>query len=260
MTDMQLGKLPARREAYRLKLADYLDPAIVLPTIPQNFGHYSLVSNYGVLANNSVGCCVISGGLHETQLWNAEVARTVPMSDVCAIQNYTAITGYDPSQTAADGSNPTDQGTDVQVSAQWRVTNGLTDAAGQVHKVAAFVFVNPQNLSELKAAAYIFGAIGLGFDFPDTAMKQFERGQPWAPVAGAKSLGGHYVTLAGWAQDFGIGITWGQRQRITAPFIQEYADEAIAYLSMEMLNQHTKSPEGFDLAALRADLVDVEAN
>ncbi len=256
---MKLGKKPARREAYKLRFADYVDTAAVLPRVPANFGHYPLISSYGVLGNDFVGDCVIAGGLHEVMIWNAEQARAVPVSDTCAIENYTAITGYDPAQTNAQGDNPTDQGTDVQAAAQYRIKHGLVDDAGVAHRVAAYVFVDPQNLAEVKTACYLFGAIGLGLDFPDSAMTQFKHGQVWRPVAGAHSLGGHYVTLAGWNHGAGVGITWGQRQLMTAAFIEEYADEAIAYLSLEMLDRQQKSPEGFDVAALRADLARLEA-
>lgn len=257
---MKLGKKPARPEAYKLRLADYLDTAAVLPTIPTNFGHYPLVSSWGVLGNDVVGDCVIAGDLHQTMVWNAEQARTVPVSDACAIQNYSAITGYDPSQTDPQtGDNPTDQGTDVQEAAQWWIKQGLIDAAGRIHKIAAYVSVDPHNIDELRAATYLFGSVGLGLDFPDSAMQQFQRGQAWVPVVGAQSLGGHYVPVLGFRGDNAIGVTWGELQLITAPFITERADEAIACLSLEMLNRHTKSPEGLDVVALRADLVALEA-
>lgn len=257
---MRLGKKPARREAYKLRLADYLDTAAVLPRVPPSFGHYALISNYGVLANDSVGDCVIAGGLHETMLWNAAQARSVSVSDECAIANYTAITGYDPSQTDANGDNPTDQGTDVTDAAKWRITNGLIDARGRAHKIAAFVGVDPQNLAELKAAAYIFGAVGVGLELPSSAMSQFAHGLPWTPISGSHSLGGHYVPMVGWSDGYAVGVTWGQQQLMSPQFLGDFADEAIAYLSLEDLNRHQKTPEGFDLNALRADLVALEAN
>jgi hypothetical protein len=256
---MRLGKKPARLDRYKLRLSDYLVES-KLPPVPPTFGHYGLVSNYGVLANDSVGDCVIAGALHETQIWNATQARTVPVSDACAIANYSAITGYDPTQTDSNGNNPTDQGADVGEAARWRIAHGITDAAGRVHKIAAFVFVNPHNLIELRTAAYLFGAVGLGFDLPDSAEEQFAHSMAWTPVPGARSLGGHYVPLVGWNSGFGIGITWGERQAISPGFIRDYADEAIAYLTAEDLNRHQKSPEGVDLAALRADLVALEAH
>jgi hypothetical protein len=209
---MKFGKKPARLESYALHFADYMDPRIMLPQVPANFGHDGLISDYPMLANDTVGDCVIAGGLHETQVWNAEGGRTVQMSDACAIKNYSAITGYDPTRTAADGTNPTDQGTDVTAAAQWRITNGLVDAVGATHKIGAFVFVNPLSLVELRTAAYIFGAIGIGLDFPQSAMEQFGEGLPWTVVPASPSLGGHYVPLVGWRNGFAVLVSWGREQ------------------------------------------------
>lgn len=255
---MRLGKRPARLYGYKLFLADYLDHR-VLPVPPVNFGHDRLVSNFPMLKNDAVGDCVIAGGLHETQVWNAEMARTVPVSDACALKNYSAITGYDPALTQPDGSNPTDQGTDVQDAAKWRITKGLTDAAGGVHKISAYVYVDPRNIPELRIATYLFGAIGLGIDFPRSAMEQFDEGMPWSPVPGSPSEGGHYVPVLAWRHGYAVAVTWGKEQLITPQFIQQRADEAICYLSPEMLNGQHKTPEGFDLTALRADLAALEA-
>lgn len=256
---LKLGKRPAQLEKYKLRLVDYLDQT-VLPVPPQNFGHDRLVSNYGVLGNDAVGNCVIAGGLHETMIWCAEAGHTVPVSDSCAIANYTAITGYDPTQTAADGSNPTDQGADVQAAAKWRIRQGLTDAKGGVHKISGYVFVDPRNMRELRTAVYLFGAVGLGLDFPQSAMEQFHEGLPWTVVPGSPSEGGHYVSLAGWRNGYAVVVTWGKEQLVTPQFIQHRADEALVYLSPEMLNGHQKTPEGFDLSALRADLAALEAH
>lgn len=255
---MKLGKKPAQLAGYKLMLADYLDHA-VLPIPPLNFGHDKLVSKWGVLGNDTVGDCVIAGGLHETMIWNAEAAHTIPVSDACALVNYSAITGYDPTQTAADGTNPTDQGTDVQDAAKWRIRTGLLDAKGAAHKIAAYVFVNPRDIRELRIAAYLFGAVGLGLDFPQSAMEQFDEGHPWSIVPGSPSEGGHYVPLVGWRNGYGVGVTWGKEQLITPQFIQHRADEAICHLSLEMLNGQHKTPEGVDMTALRADLAALEA-
>jgi hypothetical protein len=256
---VKLGKKPARLGAYKLHLADYLDP-LVLPQVPVNFGHENLIADYQVLANDSVGDCVIAGALHETMIWGAESGRTVRVSDSCAIENYAAATGYDPAQVQPDGSNPTDQGADVQAVAQWRIRPGIHDAGGVVHTIAGYAFVNPRSVTDIRTAAWLFGAVGIGFDLPASAMTQFDEGLPWTTVPGSPSLGGHYVPLVGWWSGYGVGITWGRKQLITFEFIATHADEAIAYLSPDMLARPDgESPEGFDIAALRADLTALEA-
>jgi hypothetical protein len=249
--EFRLGKLPARPDAVKLKMTRYLVPA-ELPKPPANFGHDAVVGNWQMLGNDTVGDCVIAGGLHETMLWTANGSVEATMSTAAAIKNYSAITGYRPSAGPV-GDNPTDQGTDMQVAASYRRRKGLVDAAGKRHKVGAYLAIDPGDLEQHFLAIYLFGAIGIGLNFPDSAMTQFRAGQPWTVVNGAKIEGGHYVS--GIARRGGnlIVVTWGREQVVDAGFLAKYNDESIAYVSAEYLRAG-KSPEGFDADQLNADL------
>ena len=92
--NFKLGKLPARPDAVKLKMTRYLVPA-ELPTPPANFGHDAVVGNWQMLGNDTVGDCVIAGGLHETMLWTANGSKQAKADTAAAIKNYSAITGYD---------------------------------------------------------------------------------------------------------------------------------------------------------------------
>jgi hypothetical protein len=83
-------------------------------------------------------------------------------------------------------------------------------------------------------------------------MDQFNHGQPWDVVPGAKIEGGHYIPLVAKRENLEV-VTWGALQQMTDAFYQEYCDEAWAYISVEDLKEN-KSPEGFDLEELQADL------
>src|SRR3954454_20075859 len=108
---MKLGKLPARKDAVRLKLRDYLDTT-VLPKPPKDFGHEDLVPGaWGMLGNSAVGDCVLAGAAHETMLWNAEAGKTVTFDDKSVLSDYSVITGYNPAEPNSD------HGTDMQVAA-----------------------------------------------------------------------------------------------------------------------------------------------
>jgi hypothetical protein len=72
-------------------------------------------------------------------------------------------------------------------------------------------------------------------------------------VPGAKIEGGHYIPLVGFDGTHFQVVTWGKVQPVDPEFLQTYMDEGIAYLSDEMLTAG-KSLEGFDQAALQADL------
>lgn len=264
----RLGLLPPRPESVKLKLADYFDHQSILPLIPPNYGHTSLITRWGMLGNGPdgdsadvpVGDCAIAGPEHVLMAWNAAGGNPVPpFTYSSTIEMYSAITGYDPSQTLADGSNPTDQGSDMTAVAQYWQTQGVKDATGNTHKIMAFLGLNPQDLMQIGAACYVFEAVGFGFNLPQSAEDQFEAGQPWT-VTDAPIVGGHFVPICGRQGGNYIGISWGAPVIITPDFLAKYGTMAIVYMSSrDMLNSKGASAEGFNIAQLTADLSDLEA-
>lgn len=246
MSNFKLGKLPARPGAVKLKFGNYVDVAALLPKVPKAFGHEGLISSWGMLGNDQVGDCVLAGGGHETMMWTKEGGVPANFSTANTISDYSAITGYNPTDPN------TDQGTDMEVAAKYRRTTGLLDANGKRHLVGAYLDLTPGNLNEHLLAAYLFGAVGIGIQFPGSAMDQFNAGKPWSVVKGAKIEGGHYIPIVAHRKNLVI-VTWGKTQEMTTGFFKKYNDESIVYLSTEMLS-NGKSPEGFDLATLQKDL------
>lgn len=242
---MKLGKLPARKDSIALKFAKY---GANLPTPPAKAGHYSLeAADWGLLGNDQYGDCVWAGAAHETMLWNKEANADVSFTPQSVLSDYSAVTGFNPNDPN------TDQGTDMQVAASYRRNTGVLDANGNRHQVAAYVAVAPGNVAELKQAVYLFGAIGIGIQFPDSAMTQFNSGKPWTVVRGAQIEGGHYVPAVGYDARYVYVVTWGRVQKMTWGFFKKYCDEAVAYVSTEALT-NGKSLEGFDAATLQQDL------
>lgn len=163
---------------------------------------------------------------------------------------YSAVTGY------VIGDDSTDQGSDVRQTLAWRRKTGLADATGKRHKIGAFLALEPGNMDHLVAAAYLFGAVGLGIEFPGSAMDQFNAGKPWSVVKGASIEGGHYIPLVARRSSTQLEIiTWGKVQKMTNDFYAKYCDEAWAIVPTEYLNPETgKSPEGFDQKTLNSML------
>lgn len=252
-TRYKLGKKPARPGAVKLRLSTYLNKS-VLPAIPPAFGHQAKVADWQMLANDRVGDCAIAGAAHETMLWCAEGGKPARFDDDSVLAIYSTATGYDPSQTDADGNNPTDEGTDPADFAEIRRTTGITDADGNLHKIGAYLALDQGSVSQLGAAMYLFSAVGIGLQLPDSAQDQFQAGEAWDPVPGSTIEGGHYVTGVARDNDSNIAlVTWGALQWMTPRFYMRYNDESLVYLSEEFL-QSGHSPEGFDLAQLQADL------
>lgn len=248
----KLGKLPAQRDLYKIKLVDYTTPT--LPKAPLVFGHYREVPcGWRMMGNDRVGDCVLAGAAHEHMLWSSEAGCVATFTDANVLGVYSAITGYDSGQTRPDGSNPTDQGTSVGDAMSYRRNTGIPDASGKIHKIAAFADIELGNLDLLATAAHLLSAVGIGVNFPSTAMDQFNRGVPWDVVPGARVEGGHYVPIVGrLANGNFLCVTWGKLQEITPRFLLEYCDEAIAIFSTDFL-VGGKSPEGLDAQTLIAD-------
>ncbi|WP_407308123.1 hypothetical protein [Desulfosporosinus sp. SB140] len=244
---MKLGKRPYIPSEKDLLYRNYR--GTTLPPIPASFGHQSLVSDWGMLGNDTVGDCVIAGSDHEAMLWTAEGSTEASFTVSNAISDYSAITGYNPNDPN------TDQGTDVRTALQYRQKTGTIDVSGKRHKIAAYLLLDQSNLlNELLESAYLFSAVGIGINFPDSAMDQFNNGQPWSVVRGSQIEGGHYIPVVGYDGSYIYCVTWGQVQKMTVDFLTTYCEEAWAILSQEFINGKGVSPEGFNLAQLQADL------
>jgi len=241
---MKLGKLPARKDAVKLKLSNYG----TLPVAPKSFKLFTTVSDWqGMLGNDRYGDCVWAGADHETILWNAERGQAVRFTEQNALSDYSAVTGFNPNDPNSD------QGTDMQQAASYRRKTGVTDASGKRHTVAAYLAITPGNKDELKQAIYLFSNVGIGIEFPDYAMYQFNAGKSWHLQRGGTIEGGHYIPAVGYDGRYVYVVTWGKVQKMSWGFFAKYCDEAIVYLSDEFLTG-ALSPEGFNLSALNNDL------
>ena len=94
--------------------------------------------------------------------------------------------------------------------------------------------------------------VGMGMSFPESPKDQFQAGKPWSVVPGPEPTEGHYVPIVAYRTHLEC-VTWGRIQRMTTSVFKKYCDEAWTILSPEMLRAD-KSPEGFDLAQLQADI------
>jgi hypothetical protein len=238
---LKLGKLPARPDAVKLKFSSYK----TLPTYPTSEKAVDLP--WQMLGNDTVGDCVLAGAGHETMAWNHEANKTVTFTDKSVLSDYSAITGYNPNDPNSD------QGTDMVVAASYRKKTGVVDANGVRHKVGAYVALTVGDTTQVKEAIYLFGAVGIGFQFPDYAMDEFNNGETWHLKTGGTIQGGHYVPAIGYSSRYLYVVTWGKLQRMTWGFYRKYSDESIAYLSPEFLTGG-QSLEGFNLPQLQTDL------
>ena len=256
---LKLGKLPATPP--KVMLRDYIVPDRLPPLPDGDFGHYPLVSNWGMLGNGpdpgnppsspgGVGCCAEAGPFHSLQLWNKMSGVDINCNAACTIAAYSQITGYDP-------KNPlTDQGSDVQAVAEYWRTQGLVDASGVNHKIDAYVALEPGNPEQLFHAMYLFNAVGIGVRFPMEWMNAFNAGVPWDVVAKPNIAGGHLITGVGRRGGMIPVVSWGRVHLLTVAGYQQFNDESFAYMDEDKL-VNGRDIDGFDLAQLKADLADI---
>jgi hypothetical protein len=263
---LALGAKPPRPGAVKLAFRDYINTS-VLATPPASFGHDRLVGpNWGALANaqtpdcpNPVGDCAIADALHQHLLWNTETGVDIPLSDECALENYAAVTGYTPMDTSGNpwppGENPTDQGTDVPELLKHRLTKGLVDAAGNIHKIGAAVALEPGDWEALIYAMYYFDGVTLGIAMSEDWMAAFSaHDYVWDAVPYPNIAGGHAITGVAFHDQLARIITWGTDEvGVTENGYRQASNQTFAVFSEERLKNGIDI-NGIDEEKLVADL------
>ena len=217
-----------------------------MPKLPSHFGHSSLLpSDIGMFGNDRLGDCAAAEAAHgvmlTSQLGGNPMAR---FTDKEVIAFYSAVTGYNPADPNSD------QGTDYRIMLDYLRKTGITDADGIVHKIGAYVLLEPGNLTELDQALYIFGNVPIGVEMPSSAMDQFNRSVPWDVVQGAQVEGGHAIGgIEKLSATKYLFTTWGRKQKVTKRFLEKYMTQAWAVVSPEAL-KGDKSAEGYDTIQL----------
>jgi hypothetical protein len=246
---LQLGLKPFQPDSVKLKFGTYFNIKN-LPPVPLSFGYGSRmgqqrIHEWGMLANDTVGDCVLAGAAHETMLFRADVGPEYPsFSNEAVLSDYSAITGYDP-------NNPdTDKGTDMQAAAAYRQKTGVIDADGVRHKIDVYAELN---MGDLALATFLFGAVGVGVNITQSAMDEFQQGEVWTQTGG-KVLGGHYIPCVGRnTRGNWLFVTWGRLHAATPRWLNVNMLGAIAYFSRERLSSEGLSPQGYDAATLNDD-------
>lgn len=246
-THCYFGLKPPRPDAVRFKLGNYLDFPAIKP--PRVFGFVTNKMSWGMLGNDHAGDCVVAGAAHETILWSHATRRpSVTFSDQNVLAEYAAASGWN-----GVPNDASDTGLDMELYAKRRRTIGLPDAQGALHKIVAYADVGV-DADHVAKATYVFGAIGLGFNLPESALQQFDAKKPWDYV-GSHIAGGHYTPCVGRNRAGNLlVVTWGVLQAVTVAFLTHYLDTAIAYISPEFLDASGETPRHFDRAALDANL------
>ena len=186
----------------------------------------------------------MAGRAHQTLRFELlEQSKVLPITDQDVLNEYFSETGGEDTGLVVSRSLRT-----------WRRRGWI--AAGKRYFAKAYARVNERALADVRAAIYADVGVGIGFTVTQSAMDQFDRGEPWDVVRDslgriydADVLGGHYVYLPAYHADGGFTcVTWGKRQKMTAAFFKHFVDEAWAIWDAN--NTSAKMNQIFDMAKL----------
>jgi hypothetical protein len=245
--NVKLGRAKpyARTEKPRLILEHYLDSS-ALPPPPPVVDRASEVASWPMYGNDRIGDCTCAAAGHMIQAWTCYAGSEVTLTEADVIGAYSAVSGYDP----ATGAN--DNGANEQDVLNYWLKTGIGG-----HKIAGFAqLASVDNLVLAKQALNIFGTLYLGINMPQSAMDQFNAGEPWSYAGDLNSIGGHAVPVQAWQTDVTGEIevvTWGRVQRMTRGFWWNYVEEAWVVFSGDWMTPKGVAVSGIDRAGLRAD-------
>lgn len=247
MTRFKLGLKEPTYSRDDLHFASYRTPAKI--TVPEDFGFYALVSNWGMDGNDEYGDCFPAGQDHAELVFPTLAGAPSPtITTPNTLADYFAMNGKKPGPAGSSS----DQGTDPRIGLNYHRQVGML-TAGVRRKIEAWTATEVGNLTELAEAAYLTGAAGIGINCPESAQDQFPTGF-WRVVSGSPIEGGHWIVCVGRKGGYYVCVTWGGIVLVTAAFLRKYMTFGAAIFSTEILSKLGESPSGLNALQLRADV------
>ncbi len=214
--------------------------------------------NYGMLANDQIGDCVIAAIYHAIMHMHKGAGKPIPSPDVLTaltVKVYSAITGYVPGDPSSDnGTDPT------QAWTYWR-KHGVPwpDPSGAIseHKIIGSAQVLPHDGMNLKRGIYEFDCVGLSLNLPLAWQRMGvwdAGGDPASPQWQPGGWGGHEVLGVSYDTEHIAIITWGGVKLMTWRGWGTYGTLALCHLTRDQIASGGVSQTGVDLAALAVDL------
>lgn len=244
VTALKLGCNPSAPAALAsaLRLETYL-PA-KLPAPPPRW-HVRPGGSYPMLGNNEVGDCVAAAAGHMIEQWARREKRNVTFTTQEVLDWYYWLTGGPDT-----GLDP------VTALDAWTQTGYPDPKQGpktQDH-LLGYATLRPRSHLTVKTAARLFNGVFLAVQLPQSAMDQFQAGQPWTIVPGSPIIGGHAITVLGYTPQWVDIVTWGTTHRASWGWWDAYVMEAFALLGSEWQGDPLINLAQLkrDLAALRA--------
>ncbi len=236
----KLGRKAVKTDPRTLRLENYLSTSLVPPA---SMDWTKGITSWGMMDNDTYGCCVIAGVGHAVQVWSANDASEITEPDKQILEQYGYWCGFNPNDAAA-----TDNGCiELDVLNRWKK---YTFCGKQLK---AFVSVAPSNMTGIKNAIALFGGVFIGLSVPNYVMNSLTTaGSTWGIQPDDGIAGGHCVYVVGYDASTLTFISWGGVYKMTWAFWNKYVDECYCLLGQNWVEG--KSPTGLNLTQLEADL------
>jgi hypothetical protein len=248
----KLGRGPVRHDARTLLFAAYLDDQALPPPPPARDWTHAAAPDWGMMQNDRIGDCTCAAAAHAIQVWSANHSTEITLVDGDVVAAYAAITGYKPDDPTTDNG-----AVELDVLRFW----GSTGIGG--HKISAYAALEHANRTHVESAINLFGCAYIGAALPLSAQSQtvWDVAAPNQHTAdyAPGSWGGHAMIAVAYSRVGVLLVTWGALKLVTWEWWLTYVEEAYAVLGPEWADDQAVAPNGFDLAALRADLVALRA-
>ena len=251
----KLGRLHRTYDARVPHLSAMLAGQTLAPPPPSADNTKGMPASLGVMLNDTLGDCTCAAAYHAIQLWTFNASKgkkmvTWPDGDVEKL--YIQACGYNPN---VPGEGP--GGNEQHVLTYWLKKGVPTGPRGATREeIAAFVEVDPRNTDDVKRTIVDCGVAYIGFNVPESIYGP--DGLPtktWDFVsATSKIVGGHAVVLAGYDANTARVISWGSYYTMTWNFFAHYVDEVYAIADSEWIEAGGKTPGGFTLDQLEAQM------
>lgn len=247
MPNVKLGRKAIKTDSRTLKLSPYMK-ALAPP--PVSVDWTKGIKSWGMMLNDTLGCCTIAGVGHATQVFSAETGQEITVPDSVVLQYYEKWDGY------VNGDASTDNGgIELDVLTNWKAQgfNG--------HTLLAFADPTVSNHAEVMQGINLFGGAYIGMNVPNYIVSNSpDIPTVWEiPTArqDATIEGGHCVFVCGY-NSFGVTfISWGQLYQMSWAYWDMFVDEAHCLLSQDWINAKGVDVQGFALAQLQADLSEI---
>jgi hypothetical protein len=251
----KLGKGPAVEDSRTLKMEKYTGK---LPFPPPHVDYISEVPAFPMYGNDVLSDCVAACGGHMVENWTYNAGKPFNPSEADIITFY-ENSGYVP------GDPTTDNGWELLPALKNMRSKGIGG-----HKIVAFAKLQPGNWASFQQGVALFGNVMIGVNLPDAVVPSDPGAPDWTTIPWIWQAGmapnpanGHCVPGMAYAQVEGGHnahfVSWAAVMVMNKAFYQNVSDEAYVAVTEDWIEADSKSPSGFDITQLLADLTVVTA-